>query len=395
MSTINDFLATVAAQCEFDNISNDVSRLRAYFGQRMRICYDNSVQECPRLIFTSGIGKNAAINGLIINYIAMINGQPPIMSLPPPALSTRVKVGQALKRGDYTIYKINDGTIVTLYWCADKWCIGTAKSTDVSAHTWLSDRTFSELLYECLGAYPEFNIDNLSKSYCYTVGFRHHDIHPLITDPQCAWLVQARDLTNLAVVDVDIGLPQQEVVNVTYKDMQYNNITAMSNYLRTGVAHYGYILRDKTGALSDVMLSSSLLTFVNQVIYRLPKAKSIAPYLCIPARRLQYLMLRVSFDDTKLRLSYRIFPQYEPLLKKIGAELNNITTRLSAALELRSLPAPKDEYDNLVLALVNALHSKMGAVNPLSDLGKQIIADFVRDPGHIEMYYLVMFCREQ
>src|SRR5277367_3970935 len=116
-------------------------------------------------------------NGLILEWPTWN-----VLALPPPVLLPLSSIGRDYDMNEFAIYEIKDGTTVTLYWYADRWCMGSANGIDISNYTWFDPvTTFRTALDEVLsGSCPGFDWATLNKNKSYTIGFRHNKFHPLI-----------------------------------------------------------------------------------------------------------------------------------------------------------------------------------------------------------------------
>ena len=114
----------------------------------------------------------------------------------------------------YDIIRVDDGTVVTLYkWNHPQhgsvWGMASNNGYDVSSLYWMGPMTYAEVFYDlALRRYPEFvaqtgmaiartgkstrlTFTKLDPSFSYTVGFRHHNFHPVVEDPERMWSIQS------------------------------------------------------------------------------------------------------------------------------------------------------------------------------------------------------------
>jgi hypothetical protein len=155
-----------------------------------------------------------------------------IIAAPPLALNPRpvaAVVDARLAAGDYDVYRVNDGTVVTLYNCEPAhpchqlgpvWSMATSNGYDVSPLRWMGPLTFAEVFFDlATRLYPAFvaatgarladgrlAFDRLDPAATYVVGFRHHNFHPLRADSERIWLIQS-SAGDVAAVATALGLP--------------------------------------------------------------------------------------------------------------------------------------------------------------------------------------------
>lgn len=177
-------------------------------------------------------------NGLIMRWPGL-----EILAMPPPMVNPDPKLGVVfndLDRPDtkLEVYEINDGTTVNLYWYdgpasqwagrptvaaamreisselaapADesipapygRWCLGSANGFEVN-NLKMNQKTYIESLLDIAGG--DF-LAGLNRQRCYSIGFRSHDFHPLLADPERAWIIQSVDLVglNASLLAINIG----------------------------------------------------------------------------------------------------------------------------------------------------------------------------------------------
>lgn len=266
------------------------------------------------------------------------------LSIPPPPFNkmtnnTSIKlVDKYLKDELYDIIKIEDGTIITLYsWIHPQngimWSMSSNHGYDVSSYKWMGGLTYAEVFYDLVNRlYPSFKeltgmdiiyinhtdevktyltFTNLDTKYCYSMGFRHHNFHPLKLDSEKIWQIQYVDLSTPNPQIIYGGkfpsnvLPEHEKYNYSYfsKDIVTKSIIEIkcissftnacilinSNHVEKSIIkdnddsdpeieeknpyfQYGFILRSKdrtqTGIYSDIIIKSLLLKIVETMLYK-------------------------------------------------------------------------------------------------------------------------------
>lgn len=325
-----------------------------------------------------------------------------VLAVPPPTvpINTRRK-SVAATIAKYKIYEINDGTVVQLYWYNESWRISTANGFDVNKYTWIGEKTYEEALFSLLANVPDFSLDTLDRGYCYTIGFRHHDFHPLKADPERVWFIQKVNLAalNSTKPSLEISydhapLPAQRLVESveSYYHLLDKCDAALNRYMETksGTApeiNYGYILRGsftELGENANVMIESSLLKKVRTIIYNVPK-KGIV--LKSPQQRLEYLCLRAYLSHDLKYPFINLFPHLAARMTHYDEVFKKMTARIVSALRSRrNLVAPNnDPLDALVNSFVKYIEKQL-QISPFDSQCNDIVMDFVTDPTYIGIY---------
>lgn len=353
---------------------------------------------------------NRVCNGVVLEF-----GTWKILSIPPPMFNPRFRVTELSKNiNKYEVYEIKDGTTVTLYYYNNKWCFNSTNGFDVSDFRWTGTSTYASAFDEVSKLYPDFSLDKLQKDHCYTIGFRHHDFHPLKVDPQKLWLVRSYDINNKEqVTDENIGLPAQTLAKFpvkAYKNlvnfmMELNN-ASFNSYMNSvksdgepkpdvqPAIHYGYILRcSSAGAHSNILLESELLKRIRLFVYNLPKHKS--EYTPVtPETRVEYTVLKAFLDYQNKSTFFTLFPQFTPNYHKYTNIFNKITNKVMLALK------SKNARDTLILnqiSPVDKLSAKLvkkieehGRISVLDSQGPSIINDFIMDKKYLDLYFSML-----
>lgn len=318
-----------------------------------------------------------------------------VVSLPPPAVNFRFvrkrlieNMGAADGSITYDIYPVSDGTTVTLYWFNNKWCFSTANGFEVNGYTRIGDKSYEQAFNDVAALYPDFSYDKLNKNYCYSIGFRHGDFHPLMTDPPSMWLIstyktlsepettEEERVAAAAVADpVAIGIPFQASIDVTalvgdnrtpaaiLAALEQKNNSALEAYLSsvygnskhranpqklitdiaegtiTPAIHYGYILRapfSVGGRESNIVLESKLLTKVRQLIYNEPRDDHDLVSKLNSDNRMRYFSLRSYLSYRDRDTFIRLFPQFHAHYAEYKSVIEEIIAKLSKCNRNRS-----------------------------------------------------------
>lgn len=269
-------------------------------------------------------------NGCVIDTIKW-----KAVSVPPIAFNKRQVpelIEKYYKQGLYDVIKVIDGTVITFYYWDNHWNISSSNSYDISSFYWMGDMNYSEIIYDLFTRlYPDAAencgiqlIDNssldfskLQKNKSYTIGFRHHNYHPLKADPEYMWNIQNVHLSSgkIEFNDGIQGLPNQQIINAVNSLDQLNHInkSAISDALRTEnpVFTYGFILRSKnpsiTKEFSNILMSSVLLKKIKKNIYEYP-SNSLKHYIT-NVNRFEYITMKNYFNKTERNDIMQLYPQ--------------------------------------------------------------------------------------
>lgn len=380
-----------------------------------------------------------------------------IIAAPPPAFNLRPAanaVDTLLAADAYDIIRVDDGTVVTIYcWNHPKngptWAMATSNGYDVSALYWMGSLTYAEVFIDLVTRlYPEFtaitgaaldkstgetrlSFKNLDPAFSYTIGFRHHNFHPMISDPERMWLIQAvKSSESMLPVVVPMslpGIPVQEVYSHETLAMQMGVPTLTLAHIRavgatsfeTAVAHiggvavaspaylalnYGYILRLRpteilspqaiaaVAAFPDhahVLVETPLLTRVRRLIYeRAPRAVRDS---ITSIERHSYNAMRAYLMPEEQRDYLRLFPSWTQRFNEFGKFVGNVIKEAVHTLRQRAHtppsrdPRPTTMAGHIALALVDHIckHTKLAA--PHRD-AESIVRDLISVPENAYLF---------
>jgi len=381
-----------------------------------------------------------------------------LLAVPPRAFTTRpsprgVNANLAIGEGTgaYDVIQVRDGTVVTIYsWDHPRagriWCLGSSNGYDVSNYKWMGPLTYAEVLSEALSSYPGFveatgltlakgvlgkddvrlGFTKLDPGRSYTVGFRHHNFHPLRADPMGVWNIQSTDLeTGEVTVATDKeggglhlpatpaqkvytreeiaakvaaagGAPLEEGQPLTMADLEQSLRSSLQRGLEGKAYDYGYILRSRdsaaTGRDSEVLCESPLLRRVRQLIYQRP-SRQVRDSIDENSR-LEYNALRAYLSDADRGDFRKLFPQYENNFTLYGEFAENVIHLILHRLrqtKMNALPRKERKNNSQTQMVANALlshikeHIDLTAFN--SD-AKSIVRDYV-----VQQDYTILYLR--
>lgn len=341
-------------------------------------------------------------NGVVLEYPTWN-----ILAMPPPLINSKFRIADVAKHiSEYTIYKINDGTTVTLYYYKDEWCMASTNGFDISNYKWIGDKSYRELFDEVALLYPDFNLDTLDRNYCYVIGFRHQVMHPLLSEVNRMWYIMSYDLNLINKADIinyrvlNIGLPEQSVFttnkirkNDIVKILCANNKHALQRYKQscggnTPNINYGYILRSDSlpnhlECNSDIIMESSLLNKLKQMIYNVrPTALELNN-----TNRMFYIILQNYLGYESNHEFMKLFPQYTTEYNRIDTVMTALINEVITRLRVWKQTVFQDESKLSKLATVIANKIKNEDINVLEPSGCSIVSDLVKNRDFIHMYF--------
>jgi len=323
-------------------------------------------------------------NGVVFSYPGW-----DFLSVPSPRFDRKAKL-KTLDLKEYNVYTINDGTTVTLYWYIPpngegKWCLASSKGMDIGDYRWMGAKTYMQAIMEVAAQYPEFKLDKLNKRMCYTLGFRHHDFHPLLADKSAMWAIQTFDRTNKKLGRPNIGIPVQEPVQLPIQTIGYMmsmNQSALVNYQSKGEIHYGYILKSKIAGKANVIVESELYRYIRRTVYHLTKNPSVT---ISPDNRAEFVALRAFVYPGNKQTFLAIFPQFSYKFAEYELFFKQVEKTIISKLKNPGLDIKDDKQGCLSKALAAHI-TKTTKIDPGSESSASIIQDFVKSPAHLPAF---------
>lgn len=277
----------------------------------------------------------AEANGLILDS----NWKPLVFPAASPKSDVNVKtVNNFLRKDLYNIYKLEDGTIVNLYFYEpeNKWVIATAKGIDVGDKLF-NTLTYTEIFNECLRKMnhdPETFFESLNKNACYSMGFKHPDMHPFkegkLDNIYKLWFTQMtvfdHDLLQVSLIfksPFKYIFKQVAIRNPKNISMLFTNLkNAYDDYADNNVVNYGYLFVAKNSKdfadnvdYNIVLLESKLMNFIRNLWYdasyvKYCKSKNF--------NRINTIFLNSFLDRNRIETFNILFPQYKEQFDKLA-----------------------------------------------------------------------------
>lgn len=283
-------------------------------------------------------------NGLVIDT----NTMKPLV-IPPISFVSNIDtniVNTHIANDMYEAYRIEDGTIITLYHWGNSWRISTARGYDMTDQKW-GTMSYIDILHDILEKQEipiEKFFNSLNKQRCYTFGFKHESMHPFREGTDVPinklWFIQSVGLDSPHKIKYELaGIPNQTKYTFpaerTTKVLFRALTTSLSNYMDTKAINYGFILRSKnptkTGLYSHIILESSLMQKIRTLYYNsnLSNHSNEMKY-----DREKYTIVNSYLDANLNGIFIYLFPQFTPAFDK----LNTITTTLIKSILTHANP---------------------------------------------------------
>ena len=429
------------------------------------------ILSCERRSFRGDYPICAELNGAVLDTRAWR-----LLAVPPRALSVRVlprDVDPFLAAGLYDVIQVSDGTVATLYQWAHPtrgpvWCLASQLGYDLFHLRWMGDLTYAEVLYELLCACPgcaeeaglrlcrgvlgegdvRLDFSALDPGYCYTVGFRHRNFHPLAADPPGVWNIQAAELATgaarygpeapglpgvprqatFAPADIDrllgqgggaggggapplpLSLEALHRVNQTALDdakaaiaqgPPYSALLPPGPGRHVCAFHYGFILRSRepatTGRFSDFLIETPLLCRVRKLMYQRPVG--ILREELDHSSRLEYHALKAYLTVTDREDFLALFPEFGPRFARYRLFTENVI-HLVIHMQRQNATAPCSRSDEGVVprtrtttiakALLTFILSHERTFQAFHRDAQSIVHDFVVRPEYTLLYLKAM-----
>ena len=242
-----------------------------------------------------------------------------------------------------TIYALEDGTTVTIYYHNGSWTFSTTKAYDASNMEWNNILLF-DALKECVfhnmtnRSSTDSTIDEVWESFIgglntkrsYTLTFHHTSMHPFDTSNARRyriWHICTFDVPSNQFVDSSIGIPRQRKCKIKSKDMFASNEHAWQEWKDTGKVTFGYrVVYNNYQAIYE----STLYNKIKHMIYS-SKYDSNESYM----RAMQlnkdqdYVCLKSVISYDKQMDFFDMFPEYKEKATTILGNIGKLCQMIS------------------------------------------------------------------
>lgn len=248
---------------------------------------------------------------------------------------------------EFKIYAIRDATVINLYNYNDVWCISTYQGYDVSELKWFGDLTYSEIIFDLLTKLmPEYVNENrilienkrlviphLNKAYCYTLGFKHHNFHPILTDPEKIFFIKSTRLIDGADgIDIPEMQHETDITNqfTNFDEVVEYNSNSIRMHIRKGIHNYGFLFVSDN---EKYILPSNLLNFIEENIYSIHShiVKKLSS-----GKKLKFNFMKLYLDNSNRLLCEKMFPQTKLMFQDFDLSFMKLIDRIMEDLRYKA-----------------------------------------------------------
>jgi hypothetical protein len=297
--------------------------------------------------------------------------------------------------------------------------------------------TYIEILYDLIKRlYPEFikvtgmvlikDDDgfnrikmNVKTNLCYSIGFRHHQFHPLVEDPERIWQIKCTNLAGKKIqpasdkdwlpilpryspkIDTSNINSIQDLIKIS--DNSFNKASNYINSVRTNKItkannikpkeiNYGYILRvNSVEKRYSILIESDLLKFIRSAIYNKPL--KMDRQIFDPLYRLNYNFIKLYLSSCGNLKVIDIYPDWSNYYKTLSSVVNKIIVEVLHIMRRRystpmedALIENKDIISKIATGFAKHIQSEEGKINPYNDEVADAIKDFIVDVHNTQIY---------
>jgi hypothetical protein len=237
----------------------------------------------------------------------------------------------------YKIYKLEDGTIFSLYWYNNKWCIATNNGIEVNKLSWIGKETYEEIIIKLFNM-NNLTFDKLDKNIAYTFGFTYPLFHPFILSKERIWYIrhfnvqEQKEYSNCPFENIE---PQIEITNKQLNELIIHNDKVMTEFISNNVSnetiemgYYGFIL---THGNLTYILPSEIYKVIKQLVYEgLRKDSNI---VLSNENRQNYIAAKVAVLYPKYGY---LFPSLTHKIKEINSKLDSLSCIITNKYKIKN-----------------------------------------------------------
>lgn len=434
ISQIRSFLFKNYIKTVVEQVSDSDEGFRMCFiGNRFKSDFKNPIsKEC---------------NGAIFYYNRLSKKFTPLV-IPTPLFNSQKLVKKNIesiyKSGNYDVYPILDGTIMNLYFFKGSWRISTNKAYDATELVMFNNKTYNDVLSECLSYENNknireyLNVQTLNPDKCYSLCVKNSGFHVFQNYNKVSLIQQCCLQTGLKEdVECDYKCVKSNA-GMSWKDLNNKINSAVSSFKKHGnnltyMPFLGVILRNSNSdEYCNVLLESNLMTKIRNFLYNFSFSKNLiyknpfnmsletkGPVSYYDMTVVNRLNIYLNRRDVNLFLS--LFPQFKQEFAEYNQFIIFLTTFImkninvldkntfhiqkiidgNMNLELSKLPEHQDNaidmshiYKNnlskLSLLIVSELQLKKINICQ-SQEGWNILNDFLINTKFLDNYYSFMY----
>lgn len=301
--------------------------------------------------------------------------------------------------GLYDVYKIEDGTVINLYYYENNecWTISTNRGIDMN-NCKFNDISYIKMLEDVLYK-KNIEIDkffeSLNKETCYTFNIKHNSIHKFNNNEGInnnIWFLQSVHIPTLTRnnnLDIDYisEIKNQESTEYNEKIINKYSEKSINDYINKNNINLGYILKSKNPELthihSNILIESNLMRKIRQLLYN-NKFIKMSNKFDIDRKSLTVIDAYLNINNSNLFIN--LFPEYKYMYDILhdmtNSQINNIMNYHVSQKFLYS----NETINNISLYLytgINKLYN-INMINPL--FINQIITNYLINSKNIDIY---------
>lgn len=344
---------------------------------------EHKYSEARSLLFSMGIGCNEEKDGdrMILYHLnkekisknfdnpivkecngLVLTKQLHVLCMPIPAFTPMNRLDKIKKEytakyiNDYDLIKIQNGSIINLYFYNGKWVVSTMRGYEMNNVKWFgTNMTFSQVFDECGG---KDLYEKLDTKKCYTFNISHPKMH-VLTETLILTQVAEYDLANNESVPLSLNVSPQIKLEKLFNfwELISMNKTALDNAVNNKGLWYGFILKDTTGKhkgdLQNMIFESSLMKAINAMVNHkryneLSKSANIT--------REQAIVL---YNYLEKNMFIRLLPHYSHEFQRFDTIANEIVLTISELKRKAKFSYPK--HHDIAKAICMKLDKKINA----------------------------------
>lgn len=375
-------------------------------------------------------------NGVVLKYDVDTNAdfKFTVLACPPPLLSNKFNSNLSKFLSSYSIYPVNDGTIVTLYYNGKKWCVATTHGIDNSNIKW-QDMTYLHALQESFyhnestvptkvastgtvasteavgGVGPVGVVDSndfvdtvveswlahlktLNTKMSYTIRFKHPMYHTY--NPSYEFEVIMTYLDDKMTFH---GTP----LHIDYATICANTNNALANASPKDVC-YGYVLRSNDGTHPDYLIESNLMKTIRKMFYNVKtpydKSPSTTSASSMTATNVASVIVydkdgatvNVPLNSSSLRIKYIVMNAYlnrasSDLFIKLFSQYTNLYEQFEKLINTFIERIVFGTVEDHLTPFIDAFRKHIEPKCEVSKTNEKIIYDLLRDPKYINQFF--------
>lgn len=365
---VNPRYDRVNSSSEVINSNNDISSKIS----NLQLNPDDTMITNPRVIisrnkYTKLTNTNAIFNGVIIDA-----AEGKILAVHPKAMILLHNDLSVINKDKYRMYKAYDGSLVTIYYSNNKWCIASAKSIDFSDSCMFGKTTVEAITKELLNK-VDLSFDNLDKNTYYSFVFTHPEWHPRAKAAELYYINACKMDTYELLVDIPEVLKNkvkvQEQVDITNMDI----LTLQLRDVSKDSFIAGYIFRAIDNNDGDYYIESTAMNILRKCIYA--PSKNL--------RTFDQIALKNFLIGINNKALTTLCPQFKDSFMVFDSRVDILITRI-----ITKLYYPRGRYRNSRLeTTANYFLNKVSQlVHPNNTNAQNIIYDIIVDHQYYDIF---------